>query len=268
MSKSKSIVEAAAIGFKKQWPKIAVGLGAGLFVLGGYLLGKEVPKYKKAIKQREEDKGEKLKSTEKAKMVVKHFGPAACAIAGGALSIVASVCETDKRIAVGTTAVAVSEVATKNLTDYVAAAKDVVGEEKEKEIKKKVKEKKIAEVPAITVPPENGKYWCYDLVFDGPDGKPFMTTENELRAAENEGTRRMLCGDDVTLNEIYEMIGHRYLEVADAFGWRHSLNKGDRVDLEISSIIKDGMPVFTISPTAAIIDPDRFGIPDYGYYGG
>lgn len=262
MSKAKAFVDAAANGFKKTWPKLAVGFGASLLVFGGYLLGTEIPKYKKEVKKKEEASGTKLKTGEKAKLAAKHLGPAACAIAGGAISLVASVCETDKRIAVGTTAVAVSEVATKNLTDYVSAAKEVVGEEKEKEIKKKAKEKRLEKTQPIVSMPDDGKYWCYDLKFGG---KPFRTTEADLHYAENEINRRMLSGDDVSYNDLNELLHREQVEVGDAFGWRYSVMRTGRADLDISSMIKDNIPVFTISPNAMIIDGGKYGIPDYDY---
>lgn len=267
MSAGKNIATAIAKGFKKQWPKIAIGAGAGLLVFGGYLLGKEVPKYKKVIEEKEKETGEKLQPKEKAKIAVKHFAAPAGAIVSGSLCLAAAVCESEKRINAGAAAVAISEVATKNLADYASAAKEVLGEEGDKKVKEKVKEKKLEEVTPISGPPttpETGKYWCYDLKFGGP---PFLTTVNDLKKAENEITSYILGGEEVSLNVAYEKIGHEQTEVAEAFGWTYddmAPTTSNRADFDISTMIKDGIPVLTISPNVKIIDGGRYGIPDYG----
>lgn len=278
MSAGKSIITAVANGFKKQWPKIAVGAGASLLIVGGYLLGKEMPKYKKAIEEREKESGEKLSGKEKVKIAVKHFAASAGAITGGSLCLVAAVCESDKRIDAGAAAVAISNVATKNLTDYASAAKEVLGEEGDKKVKKKVKEKKQAErklspVPQdadISVLPSN-KYPCYDLTFDAAieeGGKPFSVSINTLRAAEVEVNRRMLAGDEVTMNELYELIDHPLIKIAEAFVFRHDDEHPSYVcNLDIGTMIgDDGIVYLTISPNAKVIKGGKYGIPDYDYY--
>lgn len=268
MSAGKGIMTAVAKGFKKEWPKIAVGFGAGLLVFGGYLLGKEVPKYKKVIEEREKESGEKMQPKEKAKLAVKHFAAPAGAIIGGSLFLVASVCESEKRINMSTAAVAISEVATKNLADYASAAKEVLGEEGDKEVKKKVKEKKLKDAPPISgtpTLPDSGKSWCYDLVFGG---QPFLTTVNDLKTAENEITARLLGGEDICLNEAYDLIGHERVEAADAFGWKYDDMRpttSNKADFDIGTMIKDGVPVLTITPNVKIIDGGLYGIPDYGF---
>lgn len=264
---AKNVFTAIGKGFKKEWPKIATGVGAGLLVFGGYLLGKEVPKYKKAIEEREAEIGEKIEPKEKAKIIVKHFAASAGAIASGSICLMASVCESERRLRQLSAAVAISEVATKNLADYASTAKEIIGEEADKEIKQKVKEKKLEEATPISgspTIPETGKYWCYDLKFGGP---PFLTTVNDLKKAENEITSYILGGEEVPLNAAYEKIGHEQTEVAEAFGWNYddmAPTTSNRADFDISTMIKDGIPVLTISPNVKIIDGGRYGIPDYG----
>ena len=278
MSAGKGIMTAVAKGFKKEWPKIAVGFGAGLLAFGGYLLGKEVPKYKKVIEEREKEFGEKMQPKEKAKLAVKHFAAPAGAIIGGSLFLVASVCESEKRINMSTAAVAISEVATKNLADYASAAKEVLGEEGGKEVKKKVKEKKLKEknlTPLdsdadISVLPSN-KYWCYDLKFDAANedgGKPFLTDINTLRAAQNEVNRRMLAGDEVTMNELYELIGHPQIKIANAFVFSYDdKHPSNTANLGIGTMIgDDGVVYLTIYPNAKIVKGGGYGIPDYEDY--
>ena len=254
---AKSIVKNIGKGFQKHWPKIATAFGGVLLVTAGYLAGREVPKYKEELERKREEKGEDLSAMEKGKIAAKQFVAPACALVGGSMFLVVSACENDKRIAkVGSAACLVSEMTSKNMADYVETTKQVVGEEKAKEIEEKVKEKKVdrlAEAIDISEPLTEGKYWCYDTTFGG---KPFMTDLNTLQAAENEITRRCLQGDEVTLNDAYELIGHEYIDIANVYGWRFDdcYKAKDVASLGVSTILRDGKPAFTITPNVKIID--------------
>ena len=266
MSTAKEIIKNVGKTLNKHWPKIATAFGGILLVTGGYLLGTEIPKFKKELEDKKAETGEEIDGVEKGKIAAKHFAAPASALIGGTLFLVASAVENDKRIAkLGTAACAISEMASKNIADYVDAAKDVVGEEKAKEIDDKVVEKKLKEAPKPDVipefVPEEGKYWCYDLTFDGLEGKPFLTTKNTLDAAVNDINRRLNAGDEVTLNEAYELIGHGLTGIGEAYGWRFDdcFKSSDQASFDISTTIMDGKPVYTIRPNAKLIDPGVFG---------
>ena len=264
----KAFAQTVAKGFKKHWPKVAVGAGAGLLFVGGFLLGTEVPRYKKVIEEKEEEKGEKLTTGEKVKTAVKHFaGPASAVIVGTGL-ILAGTRENDKRIAVGTTAAALSEVASKNLATYTEAAKEVVGEEKEKEIQNKVKEKKLA---TSLNPPDNAlpneKSWCYELVFN--DETPFAISYNDLVTIERNAEKRLNrkgYGSAITLNEVFEEMGRAPAKAGEAFGWIYDDDPSHRsINFNIETMIRDGHPVLTICPNVLIIDRSYFEVTDFRY---
>ena len=267
---AKKIFESAMSGLKKEWPKIATGLGAGLLVVGGYLVGREVPKYKEELKRKEEEKGEALTGKEKLAVGVKHFGPAAGAIASGITMVAASAIENDKRLNLATGAAALSEIAsknaTKNLLDYKEAAKEVLGEEEKKKVDEKVKEKKIQEYGCTYEPCDyipQGRVKCYDLHMGG---EPFLTDYNTLRAIENDFTSLLLTKKDgsfVTLSEIYETMGRtRTMKAADPLGWVYDDDeKHHMVDLGIGSAIVDGEPALTICPEPVLIDTQYYPTP-------
>lgn len=287
MSTLKKVAGIAANRLHKHWPTIATVLGGGLLAVGGYLLGKEIPNYKKEVKKREDAKGKKLTVKEKAPVAAKHFAGSAAAIAGGVTFLTAAVCENNKRIAVTTTACAISRVATKELEDHIAAEKEIVGEEKAKEIVDKVKEnhKKavdkrseeaekdehdIEEDKDICTPSPDymptGMVKCYDLLFHG-EGEFVWTSINRLKALENEYTSFLLHKQDgaaVSASEMYERVGFRPPTAGNAFAWifdgdkKHSM-----VDLGISKMYdEDGMPCLSICPKNLVcIDPFFFEKP-------
>lgn len=272
---AKKIFESAMNGLKKEWPKIATGLGAGLLVVGGYLVGREVPRYKEELKRKEEEKGEALTGKEKFVTGVKHFGPAAGAIVSGVTMVAASAIENDKRLNLATGAAALSEIAsknaTKNLLDYKEAAKEVLDEEEKKKVDEKVKEKKLQEYGCTCEPcdyiPE-GRVLCYDLHMGG---EPFVTDYNTLRGIENEIKSRLLASGDgaaVTLSEAYDLMGRKYtMKAADPLGWIFDDKPSHRnVDFHIDAAIVDGKPSLTICPEVVMIEPDYYDKPYRKYW--
>lgn len=272
---AKKIFGSAMNGLKKEWPKIAAGLGAGFLVVGGYLVGREVPRYKEELKRKEEEKGEALTSKEKFVVSVKHFGPAAGAIVGGAVMVAASMIENDKRINLATGAAALSEIATKNVTkdllDYKEAAKEVLGEEEQKKLAEKAKEKKLQDYEGTCEPcdyiPE-GQVLCYDLLMGG---EPFPTDFNTLRAIENEIKSRLLAsgeGSMISLSEVYDLMGRKYtMKAADAVGWVFDDRPSHRdANLHIDAMIVNGKPSLTICPEVLMIDTEYFDKPYRKYW--
>lgn len=285
MNAAKKILQATLNGLKKEWPKIATGLGAGLLVTGGFLAGREVPKYKAELEKLEAEKKAKaaenadggenpeevrLTFKEKAVAAVRHFAAPVGTILSGTGLLIASTVENDRRIGLGTTAAALSELATKNLSTYKEAVSEVVGEENLKQIEKKVAEKKLEEAhlePAQTDVMPEGKVLCYDLAFGRA---PFYTDYNTLRAVENEVTSRVLAGGygtKVSLNEMFELLGQDAVVTGEALGWVFDDWESHRMaDLNISTALMNGQAVFTICPNVVEIDPDYFSKPSYRRY--
>lgn len=267
MNTAKTLFDAASKGLRKHWPKIAIGVGSAFLFAGGYLLGREVPKYKKEVADKEEAAGEKLPVKEKTKIAVKHFVGPACTVAAGGLFIAASVCENEKRIRIGTTACAISELTASNLTTYKEAAKEIVGEEKEQEIEKKANEKKAEKAVALqTTPPPANMFWCFDIKH-GIEPFP-IESKTELQAAVNELQHDLLemgYGNSVTLNDLLDKlrvpnrIKNDLAEDFDHIGWSYDDDSSHRkIDLDIGTMDTQYGPAYTIRPNAIIIDPTYF----------
>ena len=171
MKNSKVIIDTIVKVVKKHAPKIAVGVGGALLLTGGYLLGKEVPKYKKEIEEKTQnlEEGEKLPVKEKATIAVKHFVAPICVIAGGTAALCLSVHENEKRIAIGTSAATalskLSEIKDKNLNEYKEAVKDVCEKHRKHQ--------------------ENDKYQVLVLVPDYPDLR-HMPVHNVVKAQKQQ----------------------------------------------------------------------------------
>ena len=261
-------------GLIKHGPKIAACVGGMLLVGGGYLLGREVPKYQAELEKRKEEAEGELPKKEKVKIFAKHFAAPFGTILAGVCGLGAAVFESERRIRIcqetGIAATAVSEAATRGLQDYKQAAAEVVGEEKVGEIEKKVNDiqsdRFVTKTPIPIAPPQPGKYWCKNIKFGG---EWFQTDVGTLEAAENELTRRLIIECDeratATLNDANELIGCEFIEAGDRLVFRY--NEGKRgykmVDLGISSTILNGMPIITISPKVEVVFEDSNGNTHY-----
>lgn len=266
---AKKIIAAVGKGLKKEWPKIATGLGAGLLVVGGFLAGREVPKYEEELRKKEEEKGEKLVFKEKAKIAVKHFAAPAGTIVAGAGLTVASAIENNKRIGIGTTAAAIGEIATKNLSTYKDAVEEVVSKDDIQKIEDKITEKKLEEqnlAPDLSGAIPEGKVLCYDLKFKMT---PFWTDYNTLKAVENECMSRIVggYGSSISWNEALELLGVEGTETGEVFGWIFDDKTSHReVRFNIGTAIIDGQVVLTINPNFILLDQDFFEKPAYLKY--
>ena len=268
---AKKIIAAVGRGLKKEWPKIATGLGAGLLVIGGFLAGREVPKYEEELRKKEAEKGEKLVFKEKAKIAVKHFAAPTGTIVAGAGLTIASAIENNKRIGLGTTAAALGEIATKNLTTYKDAVEEVVSKDDIQKIEEKVTEKKMEErnlMPDLSGKIPEGKVLCYDLAFGM---KPFYTDYNTLRAVENDCMSQLLSeGPYGTLswNEVLERLSLEPTKIGEAVGWAFDDKTSHReIRLNIGTALMDGSIVLTIDPEHLVeLDGGYFEKPSYNRY--
>lgn len=269
MKNSKAIIDAVAKVIKKHAPKIAVGIGGALLLTGGYLLGKEVPKYKREVEMAEDQYAaeigeEKLPVKAKVKIAVRHFAAPICVIAGGTAALCLSVHENEKRIAIGTSAATalskLTEIKGKELSEYKEAVKEAVGEEEQGKIESVLAKKKGEPVAVddLDIPPyptEKGKYWCRDLVFGG---QWFQSDVPTLEKCEIELASRLLAegyGSSAPLNDAYDLIGHELINAGEHFGFPYDPGKGHKmVDLRIDSMISNGELILTISPDVSLID--------------
>ena len=120
-----------------------------------------------------------------------------------------------KRMAVLTTAYKISEAA---LLDYKNAVVETIGEKKEKEVKEKVYEKKLANNPVenrevfIT---KKGDTLCYDSL----SGRYFKSDIEHINKVVNILNREMVQELYVSLNDFYIELGLEPIELGRTLGW-------------------------------------------------
>lgn len=235
----------------KHSPEILLGLGITGMLSSTILAVKATPKFYELIKDenhiREKSGEPELTKKEIVKMAWKPYLPAAVSFSVSAACLIGANSVNAKRNAMLATAYKISERA---LIEYKDKVIEVVGEEKEKEIRDKVSKDKVAkdvvehkEVIITT----KGDTLCYDSI----SGRYFKSDVDKIKKAENIINHSLICYDYCSLNDFYDEIGLDATEMGSAIGW----NVGNGL-IEIyftSQITSDGQPCivvnFDIAPT-------------------
>lgn len=226
--------------------EILTGVGVVGMVGSTVLAVKATPKALMLIEEKKDElETEQLPHLELVKATWRCYVPSA---AVGVLSIsclVGSVGVNAKRSAALAAACTLSENAFRT---YAEKTLEVVGQEKEHEIREFVGRQKIKDTP----PPENTSslYICNDgesIVFEGTSGRYFKSDMTSIERAENAFNKRMLEEMTMSLNDYYYEIGLPTVSMGDIIGW--DLDDG-MLEFKIGSILSDdGKPCIYIEPS-------------------
>lgn len=232
-------------------PEILLGIGITGMLSSTILAVKATPKvYTMIEKEKEVRKLEcepELTKVDILKMSWKPYLPAAISFGASTACLIGANSVNAKRNAMLATAYKLSERA---LVEYKDKVIEVVGEEKEKEIRDKVAKDKVAkdkienkEVIITT----KGDTLCYDSI----SGRYFKSDVDKIKKVENVINHSLICNDYCSLNEFYDEIGLDATEMGSAIGW--SINSGLMEIYFTSQITEDGQPCivvnFDIPPT-------------------
>lgn len=232
-------------------PEILLGLGITGMLSSTILAVKATPKvYTMIEKEKEVRRLEcepELTKVDILKMSWKPYLPAAISFGASTACLIGANSVNAKRNAMLATAYKLSERA---LVEYKDKVIEVVGEEKEKEIRDKVAKDKVAkdkienkEVIITT----KGDTLCYDSI----SGRYFKSDVDKIKKVENVINHSLICNDYCSLNEFYDEIGLDATEMGSAIGW--SINSGLIEIYFTSQITEDGQPCivvnFDIPPT-------------------
>lgn len=170
-------------------------------VLTGIATSKAVRKIDQA--ENGENYKTKLTNKEKVKLVWKEYIPAAVTATVSAGCIIGSHKVTSKKYAALATAYKVSENV---FSDYRKEVKKTIGEEAEKKIKQEVdkkheNEKKISAKEVVIT--RGGD----TLFYDSLSGRYFRSDKKSLEEAENVINHKMLNENELSLNEVYYLMG-------------------------------------------------------------
>lgn len=224
---------------KNNSPHIMVAVGLAGMIGAIVTAVKVTPKAKKLIDEATEEKGEKLTPVETVKAAWKcYIIPAGC-FASGAACIIGSDIKNAKVNAGLMTSATVAETA---LRTYQEKVVETLGEQKEKEVRKKARDD-ISEkqnVPKDQIYILGGeKVNCIDCL-----GNEFSADPDDIRKAINELNNELNRSDSASLNELYDNIPDADdTIVGNYIGWNR---KDGLVDVIFSSSLKKNKPLLVV----------------------
>lgn len=228
-------------GITKHSPEILIGLGvAGL--LGTTVLAvRETPKVLKLLENKKNELDvEKLSVKDTVKTVWKNYIPCAVLAVTSVACIVGASNISARRNAALAAAYAIGN---KAFSDYKEEVVNLLGEEKDKEIKERVADKLLKENPVTNkevIITDNNEHLCYDEI----TGRYFKSSQNKIKEAQNVINDRLRDEMWVSLNDLYYELCLPNVRVGDDLGW--NVDDG-YLDIILSSrIAEDGTPCLTL----------------------
>lgn len=122
----------------------------------------------------------------------------------------------------------------RTLTEYRDKVVEVIGEEKEKEIRDEIAKDRIDKKPIndTVFVSEKGNTLCYDSI----SGRYFKSDAEKIRKAENVLNRKLMGEAYVSLNDFYDLIGLPYTQIGFDLGWKFD---GDMIEIEFSTCLNE-----------------------------
>lgn len=234
-------------------PEILIGLGITGMLSSTIMAVKATPKVYGLLESEKEIRlleGEpEMTKADIVKLVWKPYLPAAITFGVSAACLIGANSVNAKRNAVLTTAYHISERA---LAEYRDKVIEVVGEEKEHEIRDSISRDRIKKNPVATqevIITGKGDNLCYDVI----SGRYFKSDIDKIQKVENILNKRMMNDIYCSLNEFYMELGLTCTDVGDDLGW--NIDNG-LIDLYFSSqLSEDGQPCLVINFT----EPPKYG---------
>ena len=199
---------------KKSTSGIWLIIGMGLTGVAIFFTAKGTIKSVKQVEKAEADLGRKLTKREIVKVTWKNYIPAAGAAVASGVAYFLGHKEHLKKEAVFATGYAVSQA---TLNEYQNKTREIVGEEKEKEIRESIAKDRITKSESQA--PTNVVYssGLGDLFIDDRTGREFISTINRIDAAVNRINRQLMIEMFVPLNDFYYELGLSAVDTDD--GW-------------------------------------------------
>lgn len=205
-------------------PEILVGIGLAGMLTSTVLAVKATPKALDILAQEDED----LTNLEKVKKTWKCYIPATIGYCTSAACIIAATSTHNKRNAMLAGAYKLSESA---LLEYRNKVVEVIGEEKEKEIRDSIAQDRVDTQPVVTCLGK-GDYLCYDML----SGRYFKSDIDKIQKVVNEMNYKLLNDNILSLNEFYYKLGMKATDMGYEQGW--DISKG-MIEVSFSSILSE-----------------------------
>jgi hypothetical protein len=169
----------------------------------------------KAVDILAEQEDRELSKVDKVKLTWKCYAPAAIGYCASAACIIGANSVNTKRNAVLAGAYKLSESA---LLEYRDKVKEVIGEEKEKEIHAKMAEDRRCKEPenqGNVILTGKGDVLCYDMY----SGRYFKSEMDEINAILNELNYKLMQDNLLALNDFYDALGLQPIITGYDHGW-------------------------------------------------
>jgi hypothetical protein len=237
----KGIINEMRSIFIKNSPEILTGIGITGLVTTTIMAVKATPKALMLIEaEKQKENVDKLTAKETFIASWKCYVPSTIVGAVSVACIIGASSVSHKRNAALATAYTIAEA---TLREYQEKVIDIIGEKKEKEIRGKIIEDKLASNPVRTseiILTERGNTLCYDTI----SGRYFRSDIDQIKKAENELNRRMRDEMYISLNDLYSEIGLDQTSIGDEIGW--NIDRG-YIDIYYDSkLASDGTPCLAI----------------------
>ena len=241
------VVHALKETFEKRTPEILTGIGIAGMVTTTILAVKATPKAVLLLNDRKDElETNKLSVIEVVKTTWKCYIPAVVTCGASIACLIGASSVNLKRNAALATAYKLSETA---LAEYRDAVVETIGEKKERTVRDKVAEERVKKNPVTksdVIVTGNGTTLCFDAV----SGRYFQSSMQKIESAKNKINERMLCENDVSLNDFYDELGVEPTKIGEDLGWNIFTDR--LIDISFSSqLADDGTPCLVMDYSVA-----------------
>lgn len=233
-----SILTTAKTFLIDKGPFITTGLVVAGVVATGVMSAKAAPNYNLAVDNAIAEKGEELTRREKAKIFVKHFGPAVAmgTLTGGLAVGTLILCKKQEKDAIGGLAAAYAVSETK-IKDMVKAQKEELTKKEQDAVKTNEAESVLKRSPIsektfmAAASAGNGAMVVKDPI---TNQEATCTMTDILRAEKwlSDEMAKEYRKNDVTLNQLFEQLGMDTCEAGDEYVFGYRFDE-DPVSIEI-----------------------------------
>lgn len=216
-------------------PEILIGFGLAGMLTSTVLAVKATPKALDILEQEDRE----LSKVDKVKLTWKCYAPAAIGYCASAACIIGANSVNSKRNAVLAGAYKISEAA---LLEYRDKVTEVLGEEKEREIRDSIAEDRVrkTERKGEVIVAGKGDTLCYDM----HSGRYFKSNMDEIKRKLNEINYKLMQDNILSVNDFYDQIGLDPINTGYDFGW---LVDDGLIQLYFTSILtEDGQPCLAV----------------------
>lgn len=124
------------------------------------------------------------------------------------------------------------------LSDYKGKVTELYGEKRDNELSNAIAQDKIRDLQLPPLVVGDGQVWCFDTI----TARPFLSSMEILRKAENEINHQTMHDWNASLNEFFDKVGLSRASIGEEIGW----NSDHLLELQITSVIHEGKPMLAV----------------------